>query len=331
MKTLAVLACFLIGAGPLGALEISFRERARCGSEWIKIRDVATVKAQPEELALLEEMVFGPAPAEGSTRHLDAEYISRRLGQFGLTKEQVRVSIPASGVLVECADTKDRRSEVEVELETLLASRVKGISRVIVSLEDPQGLLGGLPKGLLSVEILSDKFLPEHSARTPLHLRVQCQGESVSGRFMAHIRLYRMEVGAARRLGTRVDIKETDIEIRECESLSGQPLGFSDIAEVVGCKASRLVPEGSRLAKSDVLPKTLVRKGDFSVLEGGVEGLAVSLSAKALTDGREGEIILFEAPAGQRIKARIISKQRAAIVGQADETPPEIIRIGGGS
>ncbi|MGE4157668.1 MAG: flagella basal body P-ring formation protein FlgA [Planctomycetota bacterium] len=331
MKPLLVLACLIAFVPPLGAMEITFRERARCGGEWIRIRDVALVKAEPEELAMLEEMAFGAAPADGSSRLLDAEYLSRRLEQFGLKRDHHRVSIPASGVLVESADTRDRRSEVELELETLLASRLKGVSRVDVSLEDPQGLLAGLPAGLLSVEILSDKFLPEYSSRTPLHLRVHCQEEGVSGRFMAHVRLFRMEVGALRRIGTRVDIQERDVEIRECECLPGQLPGFTDIAEVVGCKASRLVPEGTRLAKADVLAKTLVRKGDYSILEGGERGLSVSLSAKALTEGREGEVILFEAPGGQRMKARIISKQRASIVGQADVTPPETIRIGGGS
>lgn len=316
---------------PLGAAEISFRERARAGGEWVGLRDVATVKASHEEETLLAEVILGAAPVGGASRHLEAEYLRRRLEQFGLTAPLHRIHIPESGVVVESADTRDRRGEVELELETLLASRLKGFSRVAVSLEDPQGLLAGLPRGLLSVELLSDKFLPETSSRLALHLKVMCGGESVTGRFMSQVRLYRMEVGAIRRLGTRVDIRESEVGLQEWEALPGQAPGYTDPALVVGCKAARLIPEGSRLVVSDVLPRALVAKGDIVVLENHAEGLSLSLSAKALTEGREGETILFEAPSGQRVKARVLDRKRAQILGQADEKAPQTIHIGGGS
>lgn len=331
MKSMSWLLVLVLCPIGLVAAEIRVREHGKCTGEWIRLKEVARLHADENEMLVLNEIYLGKAPSDGEPKVITREYIQHRLEQFGFLDKPHTVYIPESGVKVVRTDRLNRIDEVAMECEIQLLTHYEKVSRVDVTLEDPYERLGNLPKGLLSVSLLNKKFLPTASANeVPLTLMIRAGDTELNVTLKASVRLYHMQVVSTRKLGTRRSVLEDQVELKECEILPKEMPGFTSLEQVVGHRMSKYVPPGRRLVKGDILPPLLVKKGERVKLTSVSKSLKVTHYAKALDDAREGDVILFMSPNGTPVRGEVIAMGEARMLGRGSETSDrhQVITIG---
>lgn len=108
-------------------------------------------------------------------------------------------------------------------------------------------------------------------------------------------------------------IRSADVELQEATGSPPQN-AFWQIDDVVGMETMRPFRAGQPIEASAVQPPVLVKRGETITVVALAAGVRVRTAAKALEDGRRGELILVQgADREQKYTARVADFQRAEV------------------
>jgi flagella basal body P-ring formation protein FlgA len=338
MKITLSLLFTLLFFQNLSAAEIVFKEKAQAGGEWIQIEDVAVIKGTKEEKLLLKDIFFGKAPKEGAPRVLSKAYLKRRIKQFDFDGRPHFVSYPNKEIIVIKGDSKNRSAEVAQECELALMSFFKEFSRVDVTLEDENGLLDNLPKGLISLKMPSKQYLHRYSSEPSLYLEISVGEKKIKGYFKSQLRLYRREVVVKKTIRYGAEITEKNVVLKDCEVLKDNLPGLKEIKELLGTRLLKTVLKGRRVLEAHRQPRVLVKKGERIQLKKVTEHLTMTLLGQALKDGYKDQVLEFMTLTGRIVTAKVSGPSQAMLYDDSEDKDKKpglkikaakIINIGG--
>ena len=235
----------------------------------------------------------GPAPATPVDPGTVRAVVARRLADlFGVGTEDLRITFDPG-------------------TESLLAMRADAPGRVV---EVRPGASGA-------------------SSRVPVQITVY-DGDRVaaSGLAQADTLLRKQAVVLTSPLRKGETISEGHLREEERWVTAGEGAGVTTVADVVGGQARSRMSPGTVLRSDSVLKPVVVRKGDLVVVHAVSGGLVVRTPARAMSEGREGEVIEFRLEKSKKtFTARVDGKGRAVLAvgpgerrdGAGDETREE--------
>lgn len=114
--------------------------------------------------------------------------------------------------------------------------------------------------------------------------------------------------------GETIGLADITIERRDAARIAGAAL--ADPADAVGKTARRVLPAGTLLSASDVVPPRLVRRGDTVELVSRRNGLEVRMNGRALSDAGQDERVSVENASSRRVVQGTVDASGAVVVSR---------------
>ena len=346
--TIVMLGCIALSLEGR-AVEITLRETAAVGSEFVQMADLVTVNGCDEETAKKINLTFcGTAPGPGEERLIDISYIKMRLIQSGIDVSSVKfngaqetsVSSAAtieinwpdddfsptlSGAIKEIA-----KPPVET-LEDRLAGRIKNIlvENEAVNPADIEIKIAALGRALKSAPedstIASIKQTGARGTATNAIFVVELltQGRrKLRGTVIARVRLLSNVVVAARDIPVDHAITAEDIEIARIPLTGSGRDYFRSTAEVIGMKCFADIRKGAPVVSGAADRPVVIKRGDVVRVEARCEGgnTCVKTTGIARQNGKVGDTIkISNASSGIEFMARVVGDKKVDVLIGEDE------------
>lgn len=322
VSPLPAIAVVAIVAGVAGAAEVRIRERASVSGDVIRLRDVAHVADRnPAARSRLENVVLGPAPAAGEDVRITYADVRNRIQTAGIDLSRIdfrgsaavrvrrsdRSAVAPAGLEFQRPEEfrrRDRRAERAERLASKAISRhveqhAPELGGVNVTADLPAGEVDGVlsaRNGAYAVR--SEHRL--HAGSQVLQLLYQDRRGTVHRVDVRCTITRKPYVVAARgRIDRGQLIQAADVEL--VQSDAGTP-GFTNLKQVVGSEAVRMIARGAPLKKRDVRRRPLVRANAMVTVCVRIGSLNVSRTMLARSAGALGETITLSDPGSRRRK-----------------------------
>jgi flagella basal body P-ring formation protein FlgA len=138
-----------------------------------------------------------------------------------------------------------------------------------------------------------------------------------------------IRIAVTRRPMRRGDVlRALDLELREVESVPRGVTPVTNVATAIGLELMRDVPAEHAIDVRYIQPPILIRRGEPVVVFAFAAGVRIRTTARAVTEGGIGDLILLEALENrERYSARVTGVQRAEVFASGmpvtDATWPE--------
>ncbi len=278
----------ILTASPALAASVVLRERVETSGPYVRLGEVAEIQGGDP---LWADIFLGPAPAAGESRCITREAVRARLAYLGVAAELQG----ASGVEVRLG----RGPEAPVMDEIVRRLRTSGLAPEgeMKLPESPAEVLEVLPAGWGEARVrLKEK---DSGREILLTVKVQRLRKAV-------VILQAMKMGRA--------LEAADLGIQELPERSLPRVYFHDTSECEGRRLLKPVKGGAVLEPGSLqLPRAIAR-GSLCTLTQSSGGLALRCQAKALSDGKLGEVIPFEITDSRKtVRARVLGDGEAAM------------------
>ena len=123
----------------------------------------------------------------------------------------------------------------------------------------------------------------------------------------AEVQLFRPVVIPIGPLGRGTTISASDLQLREIDISQLNGSYFTDIEEVVGMEARRLLPADRPIIASQLKAPVMINKGDAVIVTANSGGLKVKMPGVALADGYEGQQISVRNSTSERVVDALVT------------------------
>lgn len=320
MRTLGVFAAIAAvfaapaWAGELAATDpvrITLHDEALVAGTTITLGDLAILSGEgADSLAGLE---INPAPVPGNSRNLTASLIEARIRNAGLEPSAFEVRGPRVVKTTRLHQVLDHR-RIEEELENhILFEMPWDPGLAIVELMVPEQQIT-LPPGHIDFEWQTNPRY-DYLGLGAFRVDILVDGErqrSVMCR--ANIEAY-AELPVAVDQITRGQVLGPNHIRMERHPMSSMPPGaYRDAADVHGLVARTTILPGQVITQRRVEARTLVRRRQLVTVESRVGSLAVTTEARALSDGKAGDVIELMNTESQQVFTGIVRSDGRILV-----------------
>lgn len=306
-----VLLCFcglflIMGIRPAQALDITFRSTAVITGATITLADIADINSQSQLATALKAHIVGPSPNAGKKISLDSGEISRKI----LTTLDLSEEITWKGA-----------TEINVERKAEIVTSAEILKRINQYLQDhanqlPQATITFTPQepplpftaptGELKWEIIPSN--PDLIGSNRFSLIVSI-GNDVIKNFSVKGKLEVMAPVAVAssnlQHGNIIDESLFQMEPRDLSELRS-PCLLAD--QVVGKKLLRSIKAGSVIEIGSLEMPPLVKKGTLVKIVARKNGMELTATGIAKTDGKEGQVIkIINASSEKEIFCRVLA------------------------
>jgi flagella basal body P-ring formation protein FlgA len=291
----SILTCALLAAAGDGPrIEVHCRTEAAIRGTEILLADVAEVRVDdPELLARLLAISFGPRPGFGYSRQLSRNDVLLRLAREGLALDELRVS-GADDILVQpLFRTLDAQELLEAAEPVLRAVVQQGGHDDFEIEAAPRPKAMRFPPGRRSFELIPRARDRAQPASAIVDVGIRIDGEEAQTVPVAfRIRRYYQVLATTRAVRQGEPLGEHNLELRRIESAYGSAHWLTELDSVRGMVAARDLRAAQQLSIGAVVAPAVVARGDQVTLV--VAGSRVKVATRAIAqgDGRVGEPIL---------------------------------------
>lgn len=292
------------------AAELRFKSAATVSEAIVRLDDVAEITAEPELTRRLAAVTLAPAPSSGRTLNLTYEMVSARLAALGIDVSQVQFSgkstvrvtaakpevvpvahtTPAPELPNRMSDATERMlgKAISAYLAKADPSLVRMVAQVTLTREQTPLFVAARKEDLLVTGGKAPWSQPQWFRVSCKDRRGKSQATDVYCKLVPMP--YLLQAARALRTGevlTAQDVKRVQVETTT--ATRNPPL--EDESLIVGRQLQRSVAAGDIFYEGDVRPVQLVSRGDIVTVTSRVGGVTVSMEAKALSSGAQGELV----------------------------------------
>lgn len=157
--------------------------------------------------------------------------------------------------------------------------------------------------------------LPLRGGYTPLTISAKQNGKVIRSLvFAVDLHIFQPVLVAQSRILPRTPLKGAPVVKKEVDvsRLHSPPL--HSVAQLAGKMARRVIQPAQPLTEADVMPVLLIQRGEKVTLQYNRGSLHIELTARALQDGAQGEVIwLLNPQTRQRIQGRVVDRSLAIV------------------
>lgn len=320
MWTLGLSLCLLVVAGTARAnVTIDLRPAATLErGQYVRLGEIAHVKGEGEDVSRVRGVFLGPGPQVGNELRISRTEIRRHLVDQGLAD---RIAFAGAQAVIVRAQKKVARTEdatakpaaapeptPEVQLDL-----TEGELSDLVRTSTAKHVLGMLKRkdasaavrvlrlqGSAATSTVTLRVARRESGRLPGRAQLRLQAIDHAGRTVGDVKAYiDVDVSAPvvvlrRNLNTGQVLSPGDVLVRREEIDIEKAYLPTTAAAVVGQAAAKPLRAGALLMAGDLMEPIAVRKGRLVRVDTLSGGFRVRSHARALADGRVGDMIEVE-------------------------------------
>lgn len=281
--------------------------------EKINFSDIASITGVDENIRnKVKNIELGFSPYIGMSRNIDLEEIKVRLKQNGVPLEQVNLDIPEKITVTreyQTLESKEIEHRVRNFFNNKYASshgirlkRVRGAKNII------------LPSGTITTEIEIVRTSLSGNNYSILFTTFVNGGKAAFLQLSADIEKTENTIISKQKIFRNQIITEDDVvQIRKITDFRAKN-NFSEIEDVIGKKATRLIDVNKPITADMVAEIPLLEKGDRVSIRVSSDGLIISALGEVLSNGYIGESVkVRNIDSGKIIRAIVLSKQEVKV------------------
>ena len=288
------------GFANLQAAELVLRRDCECSGALVTLADVAEIYSNDKaQVAALTNIELFPAPTDGQSQMVPVRQIRDVLVQRGVDLRKVRLG-GASAVTIR---QEVREKHVTPVRTTTWKQRLQQQISDYLSDVEPGvewNVTANVTGDLIRAMTAGERIIRVTGGRQPwvgsqrFTVEISDAGGTKEIQVIANVQRPFMVVVPVRPLGRGEVVRASDLQLQTVSAAGNHVNSLSSLEQAIGQEATRPLPAGRPLQRSDLQQAILVKRNNVVTVFVRSRGVQIRTSAKALEDGARDDVIKLQ-------------------------------------